>query len=51
LSFLCPAAPVYLGIGVAFLYSMMMALASTTVWFGRNQGLSDSWFYITVFAR
>jgi ABC-2 type transport system permease protein len=41
----------YLGIGVGFLYSMMIALASTSVWFGRNQGLYDFWFYITVFVR
>ncbi len=37
--------------GVAFFYSLMIALASTSVWFGRNQGLYDFWFYITVFAR
>ena len=39
------------GIGVAFFYAMMIALASTSVWFGRNQGLYDFWFYITSFAR
>jgi len=38
-------------VGVAFFYSLMIALASTTIWFGRNQGLYDFWFYITVFAR
>jgi ABC-2 type transport system permease protein len=38
-------------IGVAFFYAMMIALASTSVWFGRNQGLYDFWFYITSFAR
>lgn len=38
-------------IGVAFFYSLMIALASTSIWFGRNQGLYDFWFYITVFAR
>lgn len=37
--------------GVAFFYSLMIALASTSVWFGRNQGLYDFWFYVTVFAR
>jgi len=26
-------------------------LARTSVWFGRNQGLYDFWFYISVFAR
>lgn len=38
-------------IGVLFFYSLMIALASTSIWFGRNQGLYDFWFYITVFAR
>ncbi|MEX0716505.1 MAG: ABC-2 family transporter protein [Planctomycetaceae bacterium] len=40
-----------LAIGVAFFYSLMIALASTSIWFGRNQGLYDFWFYVTVFAR
>ncbi|WP_339732442.1 ABC-2 family transporter protein [uncultured Gimesia sp.] len=40
-----------LGVGVAFFYSLMIALASSSIWFGRNQGLYDFWFYITVFAR
>ncbi len=40
-----------LAVGVTFLYSLMIALASTSIWFGRNQGLYDFWFYITVFAR
>ena len=34
-----------------FFYGLMIALASTSIWFGRNQGLYDFWFYITVFAR
>ncbi|WP_417847881.1 ABC transporter permease [Thalassoglobus sp.] len=38
-------------VGVAFFYSLMIALAATSVWFGRNQGLYDFWFYITIFAR
>lgn len=38
-------------VGVMFFYSLMIALASTSIWFGRNQGLYDFWFYITVFAR
>lgn len=42
---------VYLAVGVTFFYSLMLILASTSVWFGRNQGLYDFWFYITVFAR
>jgi ABC-2 type transport system permease protein len=41
----------WIGIAVAFFYSLMVALASTTIWFGRNQGLYDFWFYITIFAR
>lgn len=41
----------YLAVGVAFFYSLMIATACTSIWFGRNQGLYDFWFYITVFAR
>ncbi|MCA9036150.1 MAG: ABC-2 family transporter protein, partial [Planctomycetaceae bacterium] len=41
----------YVTIGVMFFYSLMIATASTSVMFGRNQGLYDFWFYITVFAR
>ena len=47
-------AAMYVGliaIGVIFFYSLMITLASTSIWFGRNQGLYDFWFYITVFAR
>ncbi len=40
-----------IALGVCFFYSMMIALASTSVWLGRNQGLYDFWFYITIFAR
>jgi ABC-2 type transport system permease protein len=39
------------GVGVSFFYSLMITLASTSVWLGRNQGLYDFWFYITIFAR
>jgi len=42
---------VYLVVGVAFFYSLMITLAAASVWLGRNQGLYDFWFYITVFAR
>lgn len=38
-------------LGIAFFYSLMIILASTSVWLGRNQGLYEFWFYITVFAR
>ena len=37
--------------GTAFFYSLMVMLAATSVWFGRNQGLHEFWFYITIFAR
>lgn len=40
-----------IAVGVTLFYSLMLMLASTSVWFGRNQGLYDFWFYITVFAR
>ncbi len=39
------------GLGVAFFYSLMIVLAATSVWMGRNQGLYEFWFYITIFAR
>ena len=42
---------VLVGCGVAFFYSLMIVLAATSVWLGRNQGLYDFWFYVTVFAR
>ncbi len=35
----------------AFFYSVMVILACTSLFFGRNQSLIDFWFYITVFAR
>ncbi len=44
----------YLGLivmAVTFFYSLMISLAATSVWMGRNQGLQDFWFYITIFAR
>lgn len=41
----------YIAIGVLFFYSMMIITACTSILFGRNQGLYDFWFYITVFAR
>jgi len=42
---------VFVAVGVTFFYSLMLVLASTSVWFGRNTGLYDFWFYVTVFAR
>lgn len=41
----------YVTVGVMFFYSLMIATACTSILFGRNQGLYDFWFYITVFAR
>ena len=29
----------------------MIGLAATSIFFGRNQGLLDFWFYVTIFAR
>jgi ABC-2 type transport system permease protein len=43
--------PFYVLCGVAILYSLMIALAATSIWLGRNQSLYDFWFYITNFAR
>jgi len=52
---LSPAAlvlyPLYMLCGVAILYSLMIALAATSIWLGRNQSLYDFWFYITNFSR
>lgn len=43
--------PVFILCGAAILYSLMIALASTSIWLGRNQSLYDFWFYITIFSR
>ena len=43
--------PIYIVAGVLLLYSVMMALAATSIWLGRNQSLYDFWFYITSFSR
>jgi ABC-2 type transport system permease protein len=42
---------VYVACGVAIYYSLMIALASATVWMGRNLTLYDFWFYIITFSR
>jgi len=36
---------------VCFFYSLMISLAALSIFFGRNQGLLDFWFYVTIFAR
>ena len=41
----------YLLCGVAIMYSLMISLAATSIWLGRNQSLYDFWFYITNFSR
>ncbi len=43
--------PLYVLCGVAIYYSLMIALAATTVWLGRNVTLLDFWFYLTTFSR
>ena len=43
--------PLYMACGVAIMYSLMISLAATSVWLGRNQTLYDFWFYITNFSR
>lgn len=47
----CLLYPAYVLCGVAILYSLMITLASMSVWMGRNQTLYDFWFYITTFSR
>ena len=37
--------PLYIACGVAIYYSLMIALAATSVWLGRNLTLLDFWFY------
>lgn len=37
--------------GVTLLYSLIICLAATSIWLGRNQSLYDFWFYITNFSR
>ncbi|WP_425398203.1 ABC transporter permease [Aeoliella sp.] len=43
--------PCYIVCGVLILYSVMISLAATSIWLGRNQTLYDFWFYITNFSR
>jgi ABC-2 type transport system permease protein len=43
--------PVYVFAGAIILYNVMIALAATSIWLGRNQSLYDFWFYITNFSR
>lgn len=43
--------PVFILCGIGIMYSLMIALASTSIWMGRNQSLYDFWFYVTNFSR
>lgn len=43
--------PLFVACGVGIMYSLMIALSSTSIWLGRNQSLYDFWFYITNFSR
>ncbi|MCH2610670.1 MAG: ABC-2 family transporter protein [Pirellulales bacterium] len=43
--------PFFIFCGVMIMYSIMVALASTSIWLGRNQTLYNCWFYITNFSR
>jgi len=43
--------PFYVLCGVAIFYSLMISLAVSAVWLGRNQTLYNFWFYITNFSR
>jgi ABC-2 type transport system permease protein len=43
--------PFYVLCGVAIFYSLMIGLAATSIWLGRNTSLYDFWFYITNFSR
>ena len=43
--------PLYVLVGVAILYSVLISLAATSVWMGRNQSMADFFFYITTFSR
>jgi ABC-2 type transport system permease protein len=43
--------PLYVILGTLILYSVMIGLAATSIWLGRNQSLYDFWFYITNFSR
>src|SRR6478609_1007184 len=52
-----PEAPLIIGpvvivlCGTLILYSLMIALSSTSIWLGQNRSLYDFWFYITNFSR
>ena len=41
----------FVACGTMVMYSVMIVLASTSIWLGRNQHLYNFWFYITNFYR
>ena len=43
--------PLYIVMGVLIMYSVMVSIAATSIWLGRNQSLYNFWFYITNFSR
>lgn len=43
--------PIYILCGVGIYYGLMVAMAATSVWLGRNLTLLDFWFSITMFSR
>ena len=43
--------PLFIVFGVVILYCLMISLAATSIWLGRNQTLYNFWFYITNFSR
>lgn len=42
---------IFVSLGIAIMYSLMICLSATSVWLGRNQTLYNFWFYITNFSR
>lgn len=42
---------IFVGCGIAIMYSLMICLSATSIWLGRNQTLYNFWFYITNFSR
>ena len=43
--------PVFIICGCLIMYSVMITLAATSIWLGRNQTLYNFWFYLTNFSR
>lgn len=43
--------PIYIICGVAIMYSLLISLAATSIWMGRNQSMANFFFYLTTFSR